>query len=99
MNTAFCSGDDEMYTVVSCVVGTEREDALVALVRIRESEDGKESGVSDPVALVRIRESEDGEESGVSDLEDPRRRCSSTVNITLTPRESISVSAADEPDM
>ncbi|KAG2252208.1 hypothetical protein Bca4012_099770 [Brassica carinata] len=92
MNTAFCSGDDEMYTVVSCVVGTEREDA-------RESEDGKESGVSDPVALARIRESEDGEESGVSDLEDPRRRCSSTVNVTLTPRESISVSAADEPDM
>ena len=88
-----------MYTVVSCVVGIEREDALVALVRIRENEDGEESGVSDPVALVRIRESEDGEESGVSDLEDPRRRCSSTVNVTLTPRESISVSAADEPDM
>ncbi|KAF3598037.1 hypothetical protein DY000_02023250 [Brassica cretica] len=48
--------------------GTEREDALVA--------------------LVRIRESEDGEESGVSDLEDPRRRCSSTVNVTLTPSQS-----------
>ncbi|CAN7085335.1 unnamed protein product [Brassica oleracea var. botrytis] len=67
-----------MYTVVSCVVGTEREDALVALVRIRESEDGEEK-------------------NGVSDLEDLRRRCSSTVNVTLTPRESISVSAADEP--
>ncbi|KAF3486941.1 hypothetical protein F2Q69_00054041 [Brassica cretica] len=50
--------------------------------------DGEESGVSDPIALVRIRESEDGEESGVSDLEDPRRRCSSTVNVTLTPSQS-----------
>ncbi|CAN6872674.1 unnamed protein product [Brassica oleracea] len=58
-----------MYTVVSCVAGTEREDALVALVRIRESEDGEEK-------------------SGVSDLEDPRRRCSSTVNVTLAPSQS-----------
>ena len=67
MNVVFCSGDDEMCTVVSCVFVTEREDA--------------------PDALVRIRESDDGDERGVSDLEDQRSRCSSTVNVTLTPSQ------------